>query len=30
MTPEQYDAWYSSPRGRWIGELEFRLLVSLR
>lgn len=29
MTPEQYDAWYSSPRGRWIGELEFRLLASL-
>lgn len=26
MTPQQYDAWYGSPRGRWIGELEYRLL----
>lgn len=23
MTPEQYDAWYDTPRGRWIGELEW-------
>lgn len=23
MTPEQYDAWYDRPRGRWIGELEW-------
>lgn len=28
MTPEQYDHWYASGRGRWIGETEFRLLVS--
>lgn len=28
MTPEQYDHWYASGRGRWIGEIEFRLLVS--
>lgn len=26
MTPEQYDAWYDSPRGRWIGDVEFELL----
>ena len=25
--PGQYDAWYSTPRGRWIGEAEFRLLA---
>lgn len=23
MTPDQYDAWYDTPRGRWIGELEW-------
>jgi ubiquinone/menaquinone biosynthesis C-methylase UbiE len=23
VTPEQYDAWYNTPRGRWIGELEW-------
>lgn len=28
MTPEQYDHWYASGRGQWIGETEFRLLVS--
>ncbi|KPP98983.1 class I SAM-dependent methyltransferase [Marinobacter sp. HL-58] len=28
MTPEQYDHWYASGRGRWIGETEFRLLAS--
>ncbi len=22
-----YDAWYDSPRGRWIGEVEFELLA---
>ncbi|TAK43263.1 MAG: class I SAM-dependent methyltransferase [Betaproteobacteria bacterium] len=26
MTPQQYDAWYGSPRGRWIGDTEYRLL----
>lgn len=26
MTPEKYDAWYDSPRGRWIGDAEFELL----
>lgn len=26
MTPAEYDAWYDTPRGRWIGETEFRLL----
>ena len=29
MTPAEYDAWYDSPRGRWIGETEFRLLQRL-
>lgn len=28
MTPEQYDAWYDTPRGRWIGEVEWALLRS--
>jgi SAM-dependent methyltransferase len=26
---EAYEAWYDSPRGRWISEVEFRLLHSL-
>lgn len=26
MNPGQYDAWYDSPRGRWIGNTEYRLL----
>lgn len=26
MTPEQYEAWYSTPRGRWIADAEYRLL----
>jgi len=26
MTPQAYDAWYDSARGRWIGGLEFALL----
>lgn len=29
MTPEAYDAWYDTPRGRWIGETEFALLRKL-
>lgn len=28
MTPEQYDAWYDTPRGQWIGATEFRRLLS--
>jgi len=26
VTPEEYDAWYDTPRGRWIGDVEFQLL----
>lgn len=26
MTPEEYDAWYRSARGSWIGDTEYRLL----
>jgi len=29
MIPERYDAWYDSPRGRWIGDTEYRLLIGL-
>lgn len=29
MTPAEYDAWYDTPRGRWIGETEFRLMQRL-
>jgi SAM-dependent methyltransferase len=29
MNPADYDAWYDSPRGRWIGEAEFRLAASM-
>jgi SAM-dependent methyltransferase len=29
MRPEDYDAWYSTPRGRWIGETELALLRRL-
>lgn len=25
MTPADYDAWYATPRGRWIGETEYAL-----
>lgn len=26
VTPEQYDAWYDTPRGRWIGEREWEMV----
>ena len=26
MTPAEYDAWYDTPRGRWIGEREWALV----
>ena len=29
MRPEDYDAWYRTPRGAWIGETEYRLLWNL-
>jgi SAM-dependent methyltransferase len=29
MNPADYDAWYDTPRGRWIGETEFRLTSRL-
>jgi len=29
VTPEHYDAWYSTDRGSWIGETEFRLILEL-
>jgi SAM-dependent methyltransferase len=29
VTPDQYDAWYRSDRGRWIGEIELRLILKL-
>ncbi len=29
MNPADYDAWYDTPRGRWIGETEFRLASRL-
>lgn len=29
MTPAAYDAWYDTPRGRWIGDQEFILLARL-
>ena len=29
MQPEQYDAWYATPRGAWIGGIEYRLLDAL-
>jgi SAM-dependent methyltransferase len=28
-TAEEYEAWYHTPRGTWIGETEFRLLCEL-
>lgn len=29
MKPENYDAWYDTPRGRWIGETESALLLRM-
>lgn len=29
MDPREYDAWYETPRGSWIGEVEFALLRRL-
>lgn len=29
MQPEQYEAWYTTPRGAWIGDEEYRLLQAL-
>lgn len=29
MTPAEYDAWYDSPRGRWVGATELRLLTRM-
>lgn len=29
MQPEQYEAWYTTQRGSWIGQEEYRLLASL-
>jgi SAM-dependent methyltransferase len=29
LRPDAYEAWYASPRGRWIGDVEYRLLASL-
>jgi SAM-dependent methyltransferase len=29
MEPADYDAWYGTPRGAWIGEQEFRLLRAM-
>ena len=29
MTPAQYDAWYDTPRGQWIGDAEYGLIRSL-
>jgi len=29
MRPEEYNSWYATPRGAWIGSNEYRLLVRL-
>jgi SAM-dependent methyltransferase len=29
MNPADYDAWYATPRGRWIGETEYALVARL-
>lgn len=29
MTPADYDAWYATPRGRWVGDTEYALASRL-
>lgn len=29
MTPSEYEGWYHTPRGKWIGDVEFRLVRKL-
>lgn len=29
MTPDDYEGWYQSPRGKWIGDVEFQLVRKL-
>lgn len=29
MTPDDYEGWYHSPRGKWIGDVEFQLVRRL-
>lgn len=29
ITPQEYDNWYATPRGRWISDREFALLMKL-
>ena len=29
MQPEEYDAWYATQRGAWIGNVEYRMLTDL-
>jgi SAM-dependent methyltransferase len=29
VTPEDYEAWYDTPRGRWIGATEYELLAEM-
>jgi SAM-dependent methyltransferase len=28
LTPADYDAWYDTPRGKWIGHTEYRLMLN--
>ncbi len=29
MAPDEYDAWYQTPRGSWIGQTEYQLIRTL-
>lgn len=29
MNPAEYDAWYDTDSGRWIGDIEYRLMTEL-